>query len=64
MLDDTSLLNIYFEPRLACLKIDIYFRKISDWGEFWKVIFNHCKTKYIVFSHQQSYPDYPDVVFN
>ena len=62
--DDTSLLDIYFDPRLSCLKINRDLRKISDWGKVWKVTFNPSKTKFIVFSHHQSYPEYPDVVFN
>ena len=62
--DDTSLLDIYFDPRLSCLKTNRDLRKISDWGKVWKVTFNPSKTKFIVFSHHQSYPEYPDVVFN
>ena len=60
--DDTSLLDIYFDPRLSCLKINRDLRKISDWGIVWKVTFN--PSKIIVFSHHQSYPEYPDVFFN
>ena len=55
--DDTSLLDIYFDPRLSCLKINRDLRKISDWGKVWKVTFNPSKTKFIVFSHYQSYPE-------
>ena len=62
--DDTLLLDIYFDPRLSCLKINRDLRKISDWGKVWKVTFNPSKTKFIVFSHHQIYPEYPDVVFN
>ena len=58
--DDRSLLDIYFDPQLSCLKI----RKISDWGKVRKVTFNPSKTKFIVFSHHQSYSEYPYVVFN
>ena len=54
--DDTSLLDIYFDPRLSCLKINRDLRKKSDWGKVWKVTFNPSKTKSIVFSHHQSYP--------
>ena len=31
--DDTSLLDIFFDPRLSCLKINRDLRKISDWGK-------------------------------
>ena len=62
--DDTSLLDIYFDPRLSCLKINRDLRKISDWGKVWKVTFNLSQTNFIVFSHHQSYPEYPNVVFN
>ena len=31
--DDMSLLDIYFDPRLSCLKINRDLRKIGDWGK-------------------------------
>ena len=60
-------LNLQWEvqlDKLSCLKINRDLRKISDWGKVWKVTFNLSKTKFIVFSHHQSYPEYPDVVFD
>ena len=59
--DDTSLLDCFDDSAESNGKICRDLEKIERWSVLWKVTFNANKTRYMIITRKNNYPNYPPI---
>ena len=65
--DDTSLFSVICDPLETANVLNNDLRKIREWAEQWKMVFNPDPTKQaqeVIFYKKSHSPKHPDLYFN